>query len=242
VHVALVAASRFLLATHLGPRTLEMAKELMASVAVCCRPGQPLLLLMDDHRPYPQAILQLFGQTRHRRRRRGRGRKKHADLKPPPGLVAGIVTKVRDARGNLVEVATRALFGSAQEVRRRIVALGLGRTINTAHVERFNGTLRTQQTRLARRTRNVSRSDAALEHALHLWQDFYNWVRPHGSLRGATPAMALGLTEHGWTAVEYLNYPVHVSPLQRALWAEQREELLSHGLNRQKRPKPLPTS
>jgi hypothetical protein len=35
---------------------------------------------------------------------------------------------------------------------------------------------------------------------------------------------------------------VHVGEFQRATWAEDRENLLTTGLNRQKRPKALPTS
>jgi hypothetical protein len=239
--VALVAATRFSLAMRLGPRTLEMAKHLVASVAAHCQGNESLLILADDHRPYPQAILSVFGQVRHRRRRRGRGRKKHKDLKPPPNLLAGIVSKARDATGKLVQVKTRKLFGRLKDIRQKIASLHLGQTINTAHVERFNGTLRTQQTRLARRTGNVSRRAHCLQWAVWLWQDFYNWICPHSSLQGRTPATAMGLTDHAWTPAEYLLYPVHVSDLQRAIWAEAHEELLSHGLNRRKRGKPLPT-
>ncbi len=70
--MALAATARFVIDLRLGPRTLESARELLASVAACCRPGQPLLIEADEHRPYPQAILDLFGVTRFRRRRRGR--------------------------------------------------------------------------------------------------------------------------------------------------------------------------
>jgi hypothetical protein len=219
-----------------------MAIALVASVALCCSPGEPLTILMDDHRPYPQAILHIFGVLRHRRRRRGRGRRKHPDLKPPEGLLAGIVSKIRDAAGNLVRVKRRRLFGRLKDIRELIRHLGLGHEINTAHIERLNGTARTQQTRLARRTRNVSRSDVWLQRALMLWRDWYNWVRPHASLGKRTPAMAMGLTGHVWSAQEYLRYPVHVGALQRALWAETRENLLTNGLNRKKTRQPLPTS
>lgn len=234
--------ARFLIDLRVGPRTLETAIALVASVAVCCTPGTPLTILADDHRPYPQAILKIFGITRHRRRRHGRGRRKHPDLKPPPHLLVGIVRKVRDATGNLVRVKRRKLFGRLKDIRRRIEELGLGHDINTAHIERINGTMRTQQTRLARRTRNVSRADMWLAWALSLWRDWYHWVRPHGSLVGRTPAMAMGLTEHPWSVQEYVRYPVHVGEFQRATWAEERENLLTNGLNRQKRPIPLPTS
>lgn len=237
-----MGTARFLIDLRIGPRTLEMAIALVGSVAVCCTPGTPLTILADDHRPYPQAILRIFGVTRHRRRRHGRGRRKHPDLKPPPNLLVGIVSKLRDATGNLVRVKRRRLFGRLKDIRRGIEQLGLGHDINTAHIERINGTMRTQQTRLARRTRNVSRADIWLEWALSLWRDWYHWVRPHGSLAKRTPAMAIGLTNRVWTVADYVCYPVHVGEFQRATWAEDRENLLTNGLNRQKRRKALPTS
>lgn len=219
-----------------------MATALAVSVATCCSPFESLVILADDHRPYPQAILNIFGVTRHRRRRRGRGRKKHPDLKPPNGLLVGIVTKLRDATGNLLGVKRRRLFGRLKDILQRIKHLHLGYEINTAHIERINGTMRTQQTRLARRTRNLSRGDTWLQWALSLWRDWYHWIRPHGSLAGRTPAMAMGLADRVWTVLEYVRYPVHVGELQRAVWAEDRENLSKNGLNRKKRPIPLPTS
>lgn len=219
-----------------------MATALVATVGMFCAPGMPLTILADDHRPYPQAILRIFGVTRHRRRRHARGRRKHPDLKPPPGLLVGIVSKLRDATGNLIRVRRRKLYGRLKDIRKQLQKLRLGAQINTAHIERINGTMRTQQTRLARRTRNVSRSDTWLGRALSLWRDWYHWIRPHDSLGGQTPAMAMGLTDRPWTVSEYLRHPVHVGDLQRAIWAEDRENLLTNGVNRQKRLKPLPMS
>lgn len=240
--MALVATTRFLIDLRIGPRTLETAKELVATVALYCAPQAPLMLLADDHRPYPQAILSIFGQWRFRRRRRGRGRKKYPDLKPPPGLLVGIITKVRDTAGRLLRVKKRRLFGRLKEIRGRIQQLHLGQELNTAHVERINGTLRSQQTRLARRTRNVSRSDAWLQWALWLWRDWYHWICPHDALGGRTPALAMRLTNHAWSVGEYVSQPVHVSDLQRAIWSEQRQNLLTIGLNGRKNLSPSPTS
>ena len=241
--MALAVASRFLIDLRLGPRTLELAAELVASVAMAAGSTQLLpLLLIDDHLPYPAAILQVFGLIRYRRRKRGRGRRKHPDLKPPPGLWVGVVRKVRGATGKLLRVRTRALFGRKRDIERRIRRLHLGSRINTAHIERLNGTLRGQQARLARRTRNGSRLAEALQWSLALWRDLYNWVRPHGSLDGCTPAMALGLTSTPWSVEQYVEHPVHVSDLQREIWAEERQKWLTSALDARKRKKLLPTS
>jgi transposase InsO family protein len=215
---------------------------MLATVAACCRPGQPLLIQADEHRPYPQAILDLFGVTRFGRRRRARGRHKNPTLKPPPGLLFGVVHKRRDERGNLLGVTKRRLFGRRRDILKLLKRLRLGRHINTGHIERLNGTMRTQQTRLARRTRNVSHTAKALNASLALWRDLYHWTRCHRSLGGRTPAMAMGLAKRVWSVRDYLCYPVHVGDWQRALWAEKRKTLLTTGLNGQKHRKALPTS
>jgi len=242
----LAVKSRFLIDLRVGPRTLETAAELAASVAMlCCLAGvllRPLLLLIDNHLPYPNAILQVFGLIRHRRRKRGRGRLKYPDLKPPPGLLVGVVEKVRNATGQLLRVRTKALFGGKGRIVRLIRKLKIGRQINTAHIERLNGTLRNQQARLTRRTRSASRLEEALQWSLWLWRDLYNWVRPHGSLPGQTPAMAIGLAQELWSVPRYVRCVVHVSDLQRQIWAEQRESLLTSALEARKRKKRLPTS
>ena len=210
---------------------------------MACVPTAPLpLLLIDDHLPYPAAILQVFGVIRHRRRKRGRGRFKYPDLKPPPGLLTGVVQKVRNATGKLLRVRTRALFGSKRDIQRRIRRLHLGKQINTAHIERLNGTLRGQQARLTRRTRSGSRLVEALTWSLWLWRDLYNWIHPHGSLNGGTPAMALGLATAAWTVDQYVDHPVHVSDLQRELRAEERQSWLTSALDSTKHRKALPTS
>ena len=237
----MAVTSRFVLDLRVGPRTLALAKELLATVAGCCPTAYPLLLV-DEHLPYPTASLEIFGTIQHRRRRHGRGRKKAPALKAPAGLLVGVVRKVRDAAGHLVRVTTRALFGSKREIRRRIARLRLGHDITTAHVERLNGTLRSQQTRLARRTRNVSRQASRLQWALALWRDWYNWMEPHEGLAGRTPAMAQGLTDRVWSVADYVAYPVHVSELQRDSWAEDRQEVLRSSLEGKKRRKTLPVS
>jgi hypothetical protein len=234
--------SRFLIDLRLAPRTLESAAELVASVGACCVGGCLPVLLIDNHLPYPAAILQVFGQVLHGRRRRGHGRHKRPRLKPPPGLLVGVVKKIRDATGNLLRVRTGAVFGRLKDICQRIRDLDIGQGINTAHIERINGTIRGQIARLGRRTRNGSRRRRTLQWALWLWRDLYNWVRPHGSLDRCTPAMALGLANDLWDVRRYVEYPVHVSELQRELWAEQRQILLTSALEAQERPKCLPTS
>jgi hypothetical protein len=163
-------------------------------------------------------------------------------LKPPAGLRAGVVHKVRDAAGNVVKVKAKALFGRLNAVRQRVAELDIGTTVNTSHLERLNGTMRCQQARLARRPRCVSRDARRLQWSLWLWRDLYNWVRVHGSLQGRTPAMAIGLSDRIWSVLEYVRHPVHVSELDQAIEAEERQKVLTSALDRYKRRKTVPTS
>jgi len=234
--------SRFLLESIIGPRTLQTAIQLTASVAIYSKDRAPPAILIDDHLPYPQAILQVFGQIKHRRRRNGRGRFKHPRLKPPADLQVGVVKKIRDKRGNLLKVSTKALFGKKKEIEKHIQKLGIGQKINTSHMERLNGTIRGQQARLARRTRNGSHLEIMLQYSIWLWRDLYNWTRVHYSLLDETPAMALSLTDEVWPVRKYILYPTHVSDLQRLDWAEQRNSVLESAIDVYERNKTLPIS
>jgi len=165
--------------------------QLTASVAVYSKDKDPPLILIDDHLPYPQAILQIFGGIKHCRRKNGRGRLKYPRLKPPADMQVGVVKKLRDDRGYLLKVSSKALFGKKKQIEKRIQKLGIGRKINTSHIERLNGTIRGQQARLIRRTRSGSHLEEMLQYSIWLWRDLYNWTRVHYSLLDETPAMAL---------------------------------------------------
>jgi len=234
--------SRFLLESIIGPRTLETALQLTASVAIYSKDKDPPLILIDDHLPYPQVILTVFGHIKHRRRKNGRGRLKYPRLKPPADMQVGFVKKLRDDRGHLLKVSSKALFGKKKQIEKRIQKLGIGRKINTSHMERLNGTIRGQQARLIRRTRSGSHLEAMLQYSIWLWRDLYNWTRVHYSLLDETPAMALSLTDEVWTVLKYILYPVHLSDLQRQDWADQRNSVLESAIDVYKRNKALPIS
>jgi hypothetical protein len=228
---------------RVGPRDLATAAELVASVALCVPSGaSPPLMLVDNHPPYPSALLQVFGEVLHRRRKRRHGRRKNPALRPPPGFLAAVVHKIRDASGNVVKVRGRALFGRLKAIKARVVAPGIGTTVNTSHLGRLNATLRCQQARLARRPRCASRDRRRLQWSLWLWRDLYNGVRVHGSLEGRTPAMAAGLSERVWSVLDYVRHPVHGDDLTRAIWAEEREMVLTSALERETPRKTVPSS
>ena len=61
---------------------------------------------------------------------------------------------------------------------------------------------------LTRKTWSLPQSDAHLLTHVLWWRYYYYFLRPHQSLRGRTPAMALGLTDHVWSIQEFISTPL----------------------------------
>lgn len=76
----------------------------------------------------------------------------------------------------------------------------------TSHIERLNLSIRTQVKRLARLTLSFSKKAENFASMMALYFAFYNFVRPHKSLSGATPAMAHGIEKSFWTVEDLLRY------------------------------------
>jgi hypothetical protein len=115
--------------------------------------------------------------------------------------------KHRDEHGHLVSIETRATLGD-------LVAVP-----GTVHVERFNGALRDRLAALTRKTHAFAKRDATWDALLTLQIFEHNWLRAHIALRlplsqmpprytQRSPAMALGLTDHIWSWLEFLTSPV----------------------------------
>jgi hypothetical protein len=96
-----------------------------------------------------------------------------------------------------------------------------GGVINTAYIERLNATFRQRLAWLARRTRHLAQQTETLLAGMFTVGCFYNFCDDHHSLRlklsvgergyrwvQRTPAMAAGLTEHGWSVEELFLFKV----------------------------------
>src|SRR5260370_12412072 len=192
-------------------RDRHLANKLMSMVKACCQPLRPLLLLTDGWSAYPNSIRRVFREKEQPRAGRGRSR-----LVVWPEMLIGTVIK-RTQKKRVVEVVRRMTQGCLDAALRLVHASGGGNDLNTAFIERLNGTFRERLACLARRCRHAARRLDLLEAGMWLVGCTYNFCWPHHDLsrKGAkaqrtkgevpiTPALAVRLTDHVWTVQELL--------------------------------------
>jgi len=172
-----------------------------------------MLITFDGFAAYCSAFAAAF-RTAIPNRRRGRPR-----LVEWPPLVFGCVIKEKVA-GRLHAIKRIIVRGTEQQAQRLIArSQNNGGVLNTAFIERFNGTVRSRCACCARRTRALLHEATTLTPAIYLVGTVYNFCSWHQSLRTKlfinernykwvqrTPAMAAGLTDHRWTVLELLQY------------------------------------
>ncbi len=214
-HVALDPEHKLVVAVVPGARTIENTEALVADFRRRTEGRLMNLMTSDDYPAYETAILHAYGATITPPRTGKPGRPKAPYKVPPPGLTYATVTKRRE-KGRVVEIGERIVFGTIAAV---LLALGLSRVsraINTAFVERENGTDRHRNARKARRTYRFSKDWRFHEAVTYLTLYSYNFCWPvrtlrieddQGDGRKRSPAMAAGLADHVWSMAEWLSRP-----------------------------------
>ena len=95
------------------------------------------------------------------------------------------------------------------KVEKRLV-LGLPTTelafISTSLLGRQNGTARSRNRYLVRKTYAFTKSVPCMDDQCEVDKTFYNFCRKHRGLKGETPAMRHGITDHVWSVAEVLGY------------------------------------
>ena len=82
--------------------------------------------------------------------------------------------------------------------------------ISTSHVESANLTMRMSMRRFTRLTNAFSKKWENHNYTLALHFAHYNFCRSHGTLNGATPAMAANLTKTIWSLKDLLRVATHI--------------------------------
>src|SRR5258708_1985687 len=215
-------------------RDRSLADRLLEQVRWCCQALRALLVCTDGWNAYPGSIRRAFREKV--KETAGRGR---ACLRVWPQVCIAVVIK-RTEKKRVVEITRKMVQGTLEQAQVLLSASHGGTVLNTAFIERLNGTIRQRLASLTRKCRHAARRLAALESGMWLLGCTYNLCWPHHELsRQATsaqegcgevlltPAMASGLTDHIWSIQELLSY--RVAPLP---WVEPK---------RRGRPKKLAT-
>jgi transposase-like protein len=187
-------------------RDMSLIRRLIERVRRCAT-HRPLLICTDGLVSSIRAVRETFRDPVHT----GTGGRPR--LRPWRNVLIAQVIK-RYERRRVVETERRIIDGTPARVetlRRRSQGDGV---INTAYIERLNATFRERLASLTRRGRALARHTVTLQHGMYLIGTVYNFCTPHASLAHAsgrtTPAMAAGITDHGWTVQELLSF--HVPP------------------------------
>jgi IS1 family transposase/transposase-like protein len=210
-HVALDPEHRLVVSVVPGERTAESVRELVDDVKERLDGRVPELITTDEYAPYEGAILEAFGTEVVPPPTGKRGRPRKPYKVAPEGLNYATVHKTRE-KGRVVEVTTRLIFGTAVTLKAALERSVVSRTVNTAFVERHNGTDRNRNARKVRKTYCFSK-DWWIHRAVTFFSMYsYNFCWPVRTLKvkgGAaqTPAMMAKLTDHVWTLAEWLKRP-----------------------------------
>ncbi len=135
--------------------------------------------------------------------------------------IATVINQAEKKR--IVEVTRKMTRGPAEQAEQLLKASRGERTLNTAFIERLNGTMRERLAALTRKCRHAARRLEALETGMYLIGCTYNFCFAHHELSKAqqkgyvcTPAMAAGVTDHAWSIHEVLTYKIAPEPLSQA--------------------------
>ena len=201
-------------------RDRHLADELLHQVRRCAVVLRPLLVLTDGWSAYPNSIRRAFREKVKLTRGVGRAR-----LQVWPEWHICTVIK-RTQKKRVVEITRKIAHGLLEQAEKLLERSRGGTVLNTAFIERLNGTFRERLASLTRKSRHAARRLTALEMGMYLIGCTYNLCFAHHELskpsqRGAvcTPAMAAGLTDHVWSIDELLRYqiapPLWVPPKRR---------------------------
>lgn len=203
--MALMVTTRLWLGGAVSPsRDRRLIERLVALVAGCASFG-PLLFVTDGLKTYIDVVRCAF-----RTRQTGTGGRPR--LIGWPDLVIAQVVK-QYAGQAVTGTLHRLSHGSVQMFLTLLWSTPECHVLNTAFIERLNGTFRSRLAVFGRRTRMLARRVATVERGMYLVGTLYNFCCIHSSLcmadgRQRTPAMASGITEHVWSVGELLHYRV----------------------------------
>jgi IS1 family transposase len=214
-HVAFDPEHRLVVSVVPGERTAANVQALVQDFRQRTQGRIPNLITTDEYPAYETAILEAYGETVIPERTGKPGRPKAPYQVPPADLNYATVHKTRE-KGRVVKIDFRVIFGTLATVMAALAQSLVSRAINTAFVERNNGTDRNRNARKVRKSYCFSKDWDVHQAVTYFTMYSYNFcwpVRtlrqrgPEGQWQQRTPALVAGLTDHIWTLAEWLAFP-----------------------------------
>jgi hypothetical protein len=218
--VTVLPRSGLIHTVHQGKRTQEEAEQ-WVQTSKKNSAGEAPLLLSEGWKPY-QDVLESPSSHAEPVPYAGRGRPKHPiRVVDANRRYAQVLTHQQG--GRLVDIATRVIRGTDEEIVARIRTEQRGQTIHTSYGESRQGNDRKDHKRLARRSacpsKEVALPDAhidllpGIDHVVHAHQAFRQCINPHAKrfevkYKKYAPAMLEGFTDGCLTLEELLMWRV----------------------------------
>jgi hypothetical protein len=199
---------------------LDAEHRLVVSVVPGERTTENVQALVDDFKQRTggrqMSLLEAYGEEVVPERTGKPGRPAAPYKVAPPELNYATVHKTRK-KGRVVKIDFRVVFGTAAAVLAALAVSAVSKAINTAFVERQNGTDRNRNARKVRKSYCFSKDEQVHQAVTYFTMYSYNFCWPVRTLRlresadrpwhQRTPAMAAGLTDHVWSLSEWLAFP-----------------------------------
>jgi IS1 family transposase len=215
-HVALDAEHRLVVRVVPGERTTENIQTLVRDFKQRTGGRMMNLITTDEYVAYKTTILEAYGEEVTPERTGKPGRPAAPYWVAPPKLTYATVHKTRK-KGRVVKIDFRVVFGTVATVVAALALSAVSTAINTAFVERQNGTDRNRNARKVRKSYCFSKDWQVHQAVTYFTMYSYNFCWPVRTLRiresaesrwqPRTPAMAAGLTDHVWSLAEWLAFP-----------------------------------
>lgn len=179
---AIERSTKLCIAWHMGRRN-EKSTDIFAEKLAAATTGR-FDLSTDGWTSYPMAMWRHLGAR---------------------GVDYGMLVKIFREGGS----EDRRKYSPARIIaskKQRVFGVPDGKKVCTSHSERLNGSIRCFNKRMARLTYCFSKRWDNHRASLALFFCHYNWCRKHKTLKGQTPAVAHGLTNHVWTVRELIEH------------------------------------
>jgi hypothetical protein len=143
-HIAFDPEHRLVLSVVVGKRTAENVEAVVKDFYARTEGRLMRLITTDEYSCYETAILEAYGQTVVPERTGRPGRPKAPYKVAPEELCYATVRKTRK-KGRVEEIIVGAVFGSLEMIEAALKHSRVSRAVNTAFIERYNGTDRNFQ-------------------------------------------------------------------------------------------------